>query len=257
MSSLPSLGFVGVGTINSSIIKGLCKAGAETGKFKFPIYVSPRGAEKVAELLSTYGDMIKRCENNAEVAKHSDIIFLGVVPKVAESAMNDLNPEVKGTNKLIVNLIATLPIAACSEALGGVKVCKAVPLPPVAHQRGVTSVCPSNEVVKGLFELLGTVVEIEVEDHQRALQTTTAMMGPFYAQCQALQEWLSTQGVSSEVSSEFVGAFYHCISFDAAHYSKTTPSAFKNLIAEQTPGGLNEQAVKELTEAGVYDSQKV
>eukprot|EP01060_Flectonema_neradi_P013611 TRINITY_DN2034_c3_g1_i1.p1 TRINITY_DN2034_c3_g1~~TRINITY_DN2034_c3_g1_i1.p1 ORF type:complete len:291 (+),score=55.17 TRINITY_DN2034_c3_g1_i1:60-875(+) len=255
--SSPSLGFVGVGTINSSIIKGLCKAGCDSGFFKFPIYVSPRGEEKVAELLATYGDKIKKCENNEEVAKSADVIFLGVVPKVADPVMSEISGSVKGSDKLIVNLVATLPIATCSEAMGGVKVCKAVPLPPVAHQRGVTSVCPSNEIAKNLFELLGTVVQIETEDHQRALQAATALMGPFYAQCQALQEWLSTKGLSPDVASQFAGSFYHCISYDSANCSKTSSDAFKTLIAEQTPGGLNEQAIKELTEAGVYDSHKV
>ena len=48
----------------------------------------------------------------------------------------------------------------------------------------------------------------------------------------------------------YVGRLMHSVAGDAADAGGAGVGA---LIAEQTPGGFNEQAIRELTEAGVFD----
>ena len=80
------LGFIGVGTINSAIIEGIFKIPTSSNcirqHFSLPIFVSPRGREKVDGLLSKHG--VKRihvCQSNQDVLYKADVIFIGVRPE--------------------------------------------------------------------------------------------------------------------------------------------------------------------------------
>lgn len=70
-------------------------------------------------------------------------------------------------------------------------------------------------------------------------------MGQFYAQQLATQQWLEAQGVEAADAAKWTGAVFHCISYDSA---VALPHTFEHLVAEQTPGGLNEQVVREQRE---------
>lgn len=58
--------------------------------------------------------------------------------------------------------------------------------------------------------------------------------------------------MDSELASSFTGSLLHTITSDAARASGP-PDAFKRLVEEQTPGGLNERGLKTLRERGVFD----
>eukprot|EP00964_Phaeocystis_antarctica_P052245 scaffold30562_cov75-Phaeocystis_antarctica.AAC.5 len=88
----------------------------------------------------------------------------------------------------------------------------------------------------------------------------TCLMGQLYAQQQAAQGWLIAQGIDRAVAAKYVGGVYNTITHDSAaagppqrchtlrpalQPSKTPPphaqDTLDHLVAEQTPGGLNEQ----------------
>ena len=108
---------------------------------------------------------------------------------------------------------------------------------------------PKHPAITALFDALGTVVAVETEAEMKKMMPVTALMGQFYAQQAATQRWLEAQGVDAESAAKWTGAVFHCVSYDSA-----TPTAhtLSELVAEQTPGGLNEQVVREMTEAGAY-----
>merc|ERR1712190_605124 len=81
--------------------------------------------------------------------------------------------------------------------------------------------------------------------------TVSAPMGQFYAQQRATQQWLQNAGVEADDAAKWTGAVFHCISYDSANANANT---FNELVEEQTAGGINEQVVREFTEAGVYDA---
>jgi pyrroline-5-carboxylate reductase len=74
-------------------------------------------------------------------------------------------------------------------------------------------------------------------------------MGAQYQWLQVVTDWMVQQGVEADTAATFVGALSHSITRDAA---EAGDEGFNDLIAEQTPGGVNEKAIEHLTKAGVY-----
>ena len=84
----------------------------------------------------------------------------------------------------------------------------------------------------------------------------SCMMGPFYKTCGTIADWLVAQGVSSETASDFVCGFHETVLSEAQHRvaSLQSPDAFRELVGEQTPGGLNEANVRDMTAAKTFDA---
>ncbi|KAJ9467757.1 hypothetical protein DIPPA_15573 [Diplonema papillatum] len=252
---MATLGFVGVGTINSAIVTGICEAESFEG-VRFPLYLSPRGAAKGRALKEKYGDKVEICRDNEEVVSKSTVVFLGVTPPVAPDVVPQLATAATEAH-LVVNLLSTLAIEACAEMLGGKPtVVKAVPLPSVASRNGTTVVCPPNPQIQQIFAQLGSAVAVDDQAQLRAMQTVTCEMGPLYATFEAFHEWMQSKGVPPASSAKYIGSLFHGITHESARLGAQTPDAFRHLVAEQTPGGLNESAIKQLKEQGVFETHK-
>jgi hypothetical protein len=65
---------------------------------------------------------------------------------------------------------------------------------------------------------------------------------------------IGVPGISDGAAAAYSGALFRCISADSA--AKSDGAGLAHLVAEQTPGGLNEGAVKMHKEAGCYEAQK-
>ena len=241
MTQDSTLGFVGIGTMNNAIVRGLCTLDTPPKA----IVLSPRSAAKAAALQAEFPKLATIAEDNQQVVDQSDIIFIGVLPKQCEEVLRALRFEPRHT---VVSLVSTAPLALLRECCGSAgTVMRAIPLPPVAKHHGATVMCPPHPVVTPLFESLGTAVAVDEEEVMKKLMPVTALMGQFYAQQQATQAWLEAQGVDAQSASKWTGAVFHCVSYDSA---VAGPQTFKHLVEEQTVGGLNEQVVREMREAG-------
>lgn len=96
-------------------------------------------------------------------------------------------------------------------------------------------------------------VQVDTEVQLAQLQAVTALMGPMYAMQQTCQDWLSNKGLPAEVAAKYTGAMFHAVADDAKVATAEGDAAgFSHLIAEQTPGGLNEGAIAMLKEASVF-----
>ena len=111
-----------------------------------------------------------------------------------------------------------------------------------------------------LFEQLGTAIEVE-EDHLPYFQSITCMMGPFYQQCQFLEQWIfgkirTTEDISLKEKGytddemvqkrklqRYLVGFFETILSDA----KNSGDTWQELMNAQTKGGLNEQAMQLLS----------
>eukprot|EP00965_Chrysotila_dentata_P030610 1019135-Pleurochrysis_carterae.AAC.2 len=80
----------------------------------------------------------------------------------------------------------------------------------------------------------------------KKLMTISTLMGQFYAQQRAAQQWLEGQGIEAALAAKYIGAIYHCISYDSRNPSAHT---FDELVSEQTAGGLNEQVAVPLADS--------
>lgn len=117
-----------------------------------------------------------------------------------------------------------------------------VGLPSVAKLEGICLVLPKrdNVLLKNMFQSLGGCVQVETEKIMNAMMISGSLMGPLYGILRNNRDWLVQQGVPPEDASYLVGRQYWGMMQDAER-SCQEPSRFDDLIAEQTPGGLNEQ----------------
>jgi pyrroline-5-carboxylate reductase len=78
------------------------------------------------------------------------------------------------------------------------------------------------------------------------------MMASFYELLKVMTNWLVKRGVKRNDAQRYITSLFLALSEDAVANSK---KHLKYLVKEsQTPKGLNEQGVKELTKAGFYKS---
>ena len=94
------LGFLGTGNITSDVISGICKSSL---KFK-QIVISPRNRIKANKLRKKFRK-VYIAKNNQEVLNKSDWVFIGLLPKVAEKILPEL--EFK-KNHTVISFVATL-----------------------------------------------------------------------------------------------------------------------------------------------------
>ena len=111
-------------------------------------------------------------------------------------------------------------------------------------------ICPPNKKVKDFFNKIGTTIEIKNEKSSINFWSTSGMMAPFYELLRIMSNWLVKKGIKRDNAQKYITSLFLALSEDAAVNAKKD---LKYLVKEsQTPKGLNEQGVKELTKLGFY-----
>jgi len=240
-----NLGFIGTGTIASSVIKGIFKSKISIDK----IYISKRNRKKSQKLKKKY-KKIFIAQNNQKIVDNCDWIFLSVTPTVGNNIIKDLKFR---SSQTVISFISTITLSQLKKNIKvNAKIIRAIPLPPISLKKGPVPICPPNSKVKKFFNQLGTVVEIKNEKSSINFWSTSGMMAPFYELLRVMTKWLVKRGVKRDNAQKYITSLFLALSQDAVVNSKKD---LKYLVKEsQTPKGLNEQGVKELTKAGFYKS---
>jgi pyrroline-5-carboxylate reductase len=240
-----NLGFIGTGKIASSVITGISKS-----KISFKrIIISPRNKVIANDLRKKFKKIII-AKNNQQIVDQCDWIFLSVTPTVGEKIIKDLKFKSKQT---IISFISTMTLAQLKKDIKvKAKIVRAIPLPPISLKKGPVPICPPNKKVKTFFNKLGTTVEINDEKSSINFWSTSGMMAPFYELLRVMTDWLVKKGIKRNNAQKYITSLFLALSEDAVINSKEN---LKSLVKEsQTPKGLNEQGVRELTRAGFYKS---
>jgi pyrroline-5-carboxylate reductase len=240
-----NLGFIGTGTIASSVITGIFKSKISFKK----IYISKRNKKNSQKLKKKY-KKIYIAKNNQEILDKCDWIFLSITPTVGKKIIKDLK---FNSNQTIISFISTITLSQLRKALNvNAKIVRAIPLPPISLRKGPVPICPPNLKVKKFFNQLGTTVEIKNEKSSINFWSSSGMMAPFYQLLSTMTDWLVKKGVKRDNAQKYITSLFLALSEDAVVNSKKD---LKYLVKDsQTPKGLNEQGVKELTKAGFYKS---
>jgi len=239
------LGFIGTGKIASSVITGICSS-----KISFTqILISPRN-KKIAIILKKKFKKVIIAKDNQEIVDNCKWIFLSITPIVGKKIIKIL--EFK-SSQTIISFISTITLAELKKAIKvKAKILRAIPLPPISLKKGPIPIYPPNKKVKDFFNKIGTTVEIKNEKSSINFWSTSAMMAPFYELLRVIIDWLVKRGVKRNDAQKYITSLFLALSEDAVINSKKD---LKYLVKEsQTPKGLNEQSVKELTKAGFYKS---
>ena len=239
------LGFIGTGKISSSVIKGISNSKLSYKK----IIISPRNY-KLSKLLKKKYRKVTIAKNNQEIVNKSNWVFLAVTPSVGKKIIKEL--KFKST-QTVISFISTITLAELKKTIKvKAKIVRAIPLPPISIKKGPVPICPPNKKVKAFFDKVGTTVEIKNEKSSINFWSTSGMMAPFYQLLSAMTDWLVKKGVKRDNAQKYITSLFLALSEDAVVNSKKD---LKYLVKDsQTPNGLNEQGVKELTKAGFYKS---
>ena len=237
------LGFIGTGKIASSVIIGIYNS-----KISFSrILISPRN-KLIAKTLRKKFKKIVIAKDNQYIVNNSSWVFLSITPTVGQRIIKDLKFR---SNQTIISFISTITLAQLKKAIKvKAKIIRAIPLPPISLKKGPVPICPPNKKVKDFFNKIGTTIEIKNEKSSINFWSTSGMMAPFYELLRIMTDWLVKRGIKRDDAQKYITSLFLALSEDAAVNSKKD---LKYLVKDsQTPKGLNEQAVRELTKLGFY-----
>ena len=236
------LGFIGTGNIVSDVIFGISKS-----KIKYKkIIISPRNKKK-ALYLKKYFKRVIIAKDNQEVINRADWIFLGILPKVGEEIL----PKLKFRNKhVIVSFMSTTNYPKLKKLIKTKSVIiRAIPMPPIRLGKGPVAIFPPNKKVKNFFNKIGTTIEIKNEKLSKNFWAISGTMASFYELLNVLSKWLIRKKTNKLDAQKYVTSLYSALA-ELALLNSSKP--LKNLVDEQTPGGLNWQGVNELRKSGYY-----
>ena len=237
-----NLGFIGTGNIVSDVIFGISKS-----KIKYKkIIISPRNKKK-ALYLKKYFKRVIIAKDNQEVINKADWIFLGILPKVGEEIL----PKLKFRNKhVIVSFMSTTNYPKLKKLIKTKSIIiRAIPMPPIRLGKGPVAIFPPNKKVRNFFNKIGTTIEIKNEKLSKNFWAISGTMASFYELLNVLSKWLIRKKTNKLDAQKYVTSLYSALA-ELALLNSSKP--LKNLVDEQTPGGLNWQGVNELRKSGYY-----
>ena len=233
-----TLGFVGTGHITVAMVEGLCSAPLPDER----IVVSPRNVTNAAMLAKRFANVAVAADNQG-VVDASNIVFLAVRPPVASEVVGALRFRPEQT---VISLVALHPREEMRALTQPATVLvRAVPLPSAARRLGPIAYFPRNDDVEALLARIGTPVAAPDEAAFHRLWSLTGLISPFAALIEEWQGWAEAGGVGHEAAEQYVRAFIHCLAVMAQNLP---PAELARRAA--TPGGINEQALRILREAG-------
>jgi pyrroline-5-carboxylate reductase len=239
------LGFIGTGKIASSVITGICGSSIKYSK----ICISSRNS-KIAKGLKKKFKKISIERDNQKIVDSCNWVFLAVTPKVGEKIIKKLNFK---SNQTIISFISTITIPRLKKMIKvKANIVRAIPLPPISLKKGPVPICPPNKKVKNFFDKIGSTVEIKDEKLSINFWATSGMMASYYEILKTMSDWLVKKGIKRNDAQKYITSLFLALSEDAVVNNK---KELKYLVKEsQTPKGLNEQGLKEMSKRGVYKS---
>ena len=239
------LGFIGKGKIASSVIKGICNSKIKYNKS----FISSRN-KKIALDLKKKFKKINIEKNNQKIIDNCNWVFLAVTPTVGEKIIKELKFR---SNQTIISFISTITIIELKKMIKvKADIIRAIPLPPISLKKGPVPICPPNKKVKNFFNKIGSTIEIKNEKLSINFWSISGMMASYYHMLKEESEWLVKKGIKRNDAQKYITSLFLALSEDAVVNSKKD---LKFLVKEsQTPKGLNEQGLKEMTKKCVYKS---
>jgi len=237
------LGFIGTGKIALSVITGICNSNISFTK----ILISPRNKSIATNLRKKFKKVII-AKDNQEILNNCNWVFLSVTPTVGKKIIKELKFK---SNQTIISFISTITLTQLKKSIKvKAKIIRAIPLPPISLKKGPVPICPPNKKVKEFFNKIGTTIEIQDEKSSINFWSISGMMASYYELLRVMVDWLVKKGVKRNNAQKYITSLFLALSEDAVANSKKD---LNHLVKEsQTPNGLNEQGVRELTRAGFY-----
>ena len=238
------IGFIGTGRIASSVITGICKSSIKYEK----IIISSRN-KSISNKLKKNFKRISIEKDNQKIIDKSNWIFLCVTPIVGKKIIKKLK---FSSNQMIISLISTISLSNLKKFTKMKKnIVRAIPLPPISIKKGPVPIFPPNKKVKNFFDKIGFTIEIKSEKLSTNFWSVSGMMASYYEMLKVMSNWLVKKGINRYDAQKYITSLFLALSEDAFVNSK---KELKYLVKDsQTPKGLNEQGLKEMSKQKVYN----
>jgi pyrroline-5-carboxylate reductase len=242
-----ALGFIGTGTITHAIVTGLCNSEDPPTH----IWVSPRSALKARQLTQLYTN-VHVATSNQEVLDQADTVILAVLPQVAQAVLGEL---LFKESHHCISLVAGLSQEALLRLIRpATHWTRATPTPSVGQRRGPIAMFPPDPDALALFGKVGEPIAVRQESEFEALLSCSAEMAAFFKLLETCMAFLTDRGVADDSARQYAASLFGALGTTALHQQKLT---FAHLAHEHaTPGGLNEQLARELSDAGVFRAHR-
>ena len=252
-----TLTFLGAGSMNGSILRGVLAAGTEAGGVR----ATTRSASSAEALHRETGVEVFAGESDPEANRKAvagaDIVLLGVKPYAILDLAREVAPALDPST-VVVSVAAGVTLDALQRALpDGQPVVRCMPNTPSSVGRGALSVTPGEHTsaeqltqVKDVLATVGTVVE--VPEHLIRAVTGVSGSGPAYVfyLAEAMQHAGEQLGLDPEtarvLAKETVSGAGVLLSPEDAD-----PAALRKAVT--SPGGTTEQAITTFDEKGLRE----
>ena len=184
--SLPSLAFLGAGSMGGAILRGVVASGIRIDGGITATNRTAAKAEAFADLDGvTSVALAERPEGNVEAAAGARIVLVGVKPAMVPDLLREIAPHL-AADAIVVSVAAGVTLQTFADVLGPeARAIRSMPNTPSTVRKGVTGLAagaavPAEDLalVRRLFETVGAVVEVP-ESQIDALSTISGS-GPAY-----------------------------------------------------------------------------
>lgn len=239
------LGFIGTGGITEAIVTGLCVHGNHQDK----ILLSERSRFRSKRLAEKF-TQVQVLGSNQAIVDRSDWIVLAVLPQHTLAVLAELSFRAQ---QKIISLPAGIRLETLSTHVHPVKqVCRAIPMPPIAHGLGCTPIYPPDAEVEALFARAGKAMAVTDERQFTALGASSAVMATFFAWVASNARWLEAQGVPTDDAAFYAASVFHALAAMSVNASAEALQCMSEKCL--TPGGLNEQVLRGVMQARVIET---
>ena len=186
------LGFVGSGKMATALVSGAADSGVFSRGEIFVSDAVPGVADRLAAAAK-----VTAVASNAELCAQADVLVLCVKPNDALEALRSLRGA--AASKLIISIVAGLPLGALQEAAGtDARVVRVMPNTPALIHRGAaayalgrSATAEDAALTEKLFGAVGVIVRVKEE----LLDVVTGLSGSGPAYVYLVIEALSDAGV--------------------------------------------------------------
>jgi pyrroline-5-carboxylate reductase len=232
------IGIIGTGIIGSAVVTGFC-----TKKTGHEFLLSPRNAERAAALAARFPEATV-CASNQEVVDGADWVF-NCLHRKDFGALYGLKFR---REQKVANMAAEMRLPALREIIGETRLlAHVIPLPFISDGYGPLLIYPEIKEAGELFAPVSDVFFAHRQEDAQTLQIITGLMSAYNMLLGEIVKFSDEQGIAHDVSVSFLCSLFSSLCTRAAGIPNCD---FVNLAHEMTPGGYNEQAMKELVGNG-------
>jgi pyrroline-5-carboxylate reductase len=239
-----TLGFIGVGVLASSMIRGISSSPELSGA---KIVTSPRNAKNASELALLYKN-VSVADTNQEVLDASDWVTISVIPPVAESVIRELRFRPDHT---VISVVATKRLEAVKSWMSPVaKTFRMVPMPFIEHRTGPIAMYPADGETEEFFSRLGQVFVMDEEAQLELTNAITSVTNATYTIIKTAADWGEKNGLPHDKAVDYTVSYFEAM---LRRISGGLSRELPRFVEERTPGGMNDAVIKLISSGGGFD----